>query len=131
MPPATSPPPPAIALAVTDLDDTAPLITPNQSFSYSENQTANSPVATVLAADAVGVVSFRFSATGTSTSADGFFSIDNAGVITITAAGVAAGVAQNDFETSPNSFSYDLQALDAAGNLSAPSCHRTGRHRSR
>ncbi len=119
MPPATSPPPPSIALAVTDLDDTAPLITPNQSFSYSENQAANSPVATVLAADAVGVVSFRFSATGTSTSADGFFSIDNAGVITITAAGVAAGVAQNDFETSPNSFSYDLQALDAAGNVSA------------
>ncbi|MCR9140477.1 MAG: hypothetical protein NXI27_31295, partial [Alphaproteobacteria bacterium] len=37
----------------------------------------------------------------------------------ITAAGVAAGVAQNDFETGPNSFTYAIQAGDAAGNWSS------------
>ncbi len=108
-----------VALNVTDADDTAPVITAGQSFSFAENQSANAQVGTVIATDAVGVTDFRFTATGTQTSADGFYTVDAGGVIRITAAGVAAGIANNDFEVAPNSFTYGLQARDAAGNWSA------------
>ena len=89
-----------------------------QSFDYAENQVAGAVVGTVVATDAVGVTDFRFSANTSGTSADGFYSIGNDGKISITAAGVAAGVAQNDFETAPNSFTYGVQARDAVGNWS-------------
>jgi hypothetical protein len=108
-----------ISLNVTNLDDTAPVVTASQTFNYAENQIANAAVATVAATDAVGVTAFRFGANNSQTSADGFYTIDNAGVIKITAAGVAAGVAQNDYETTPNAFTYAIQAGDAAGNWSA------------
>jgi large repetitive protein len=108
-----------VTLNVTDVDDTAPVVTASQSFSYAENQSADALVATVGATDAVGVTQYRFDANNSGTSADGFFSIANDGKITITAAGIAAGVAQNDFETTPNSFTYAIQAGDAAGNWSS------------
>ena len=41
------------------------------------------------------------------------------GQVSITAAGVAAGVENNDFETGLNSFTYGIEARDAAGNWSA------------
>ena len=104
-----------ITLNETDLDDTNPVIA-NQSFSYAENRAAGATVATVVATDNVAVTTYRFTATGTNTSADGFFQISNAGVITITAAGAAANV--NDFESAPNSSAYSVTALDAAGNSS-------------
>lgn len=100
-------------------DDSAPTVTAAQSFSYPENSAANASVGTVAASDNVAVTGFRFSATNTSTSADGFFSIGANGAVTLTAAGAAAGVASNDFETAPNSFTYGVQARDAAGNWSA------------
>ena len=106
-----------ITLRETDLDEAAPVIADGQRFTYAENQVANATVATVLASDAVGVTSFRFS-NGTQTSTDGFYTINNSGQIKITASGVAAGVAQNDFETAPNAFIYAVQAIDAAGNVS-------------
>ena len=108
-----------VTLNVTDGDDTAPVVTASQSFSYTENQAANALVGTVVATDDVAVTAFRFAATGTGTSADGFYSIASDGKITLTAAGVAAGVANNDFETSPNSFTYGVEAGDAAGNWSS------------
>ena len=91
------------------------VILPGQTFSYAENQQAGSVIATVEAtAPATNpsaiATGFRFAGTGTSTSADGFFQINNLGEISITAAGVAAGVAQNDFETGLNSFNYAIQA---------------------
>ncbi len=109
----------SIAVTVLDLDDTAPLLA-NQSFAYAENQTAGARVGTVAASDEVGVTGFRFSATGTQTSADGFFAIDASGAITLTPQGAAAGAATNDFEIAPNSFTYQVGARDAAGNWSKP-----------
>jgi len=44
--------------------------------------------------------------------------------VTITAAGVVAGVAQNDFETAPNSFTYGIEARDAAGTGRLPRTSR-------
>ena len=109
-----------ITLAVLDIDDTAPMVAANQSFAYVENQTANATVGTVAASDAVGVTGFRFAATGTATSADGYYAIGTSGAIQLTAAGAAAGAPTNDFETTPNSFTYGIEARDAAGNWSAP-----------
>ena len=108
-----------ITVTVLDLDDTAPAIAAGQSLSYAENQIAGAQVGSVVATDAVGVTGFRFVATGTQTSADGYYTIDAAGAVRITAAGVAAGVANNDFETGANSFTLAVQARDAAGNWSA------------
>ncbi|WP_430463559.1 beta strand repeat-containing protein [Tabrizicola sp.] len=99
-------------------DTTAPIVTASQTLTYTENQTADSVIGTVLATDAVGVTGFRFTDTGTTTSLDGYYTIASDGQVTITAAGVAAGVANNDFETGANSFTYAIQAGDAAGNWS-------------
>ena len=101
------------------MDEAPPVVTAGQTFNYAENQAAGAVVATVAATDDVGVTGYHFSATHTGTSADGFYTIGANGQISITAAGVAAGVAQNDFETAPNSFSYGIEATDAAGNVSA------------
>lgn len=100
-------------------DSIAPTVTASQSFNYAENRAAGAVVGTVAATDNTAVTAFRFSATGTNTSADGYYTIDNTGKISITAAGVAAGVANNDFETGANQFTYGIQAGDAAGNWSA------------
>ncbi|NBT32061.1 MAG: DUF11 domain-containing protein, partial [Rhodobacteraceae bacterium] len=100
-------------------DATAPVVTAAQSFSYAENQVAGALVGTVVATDAVGVTAYRFSVSGTATSADGYYAIASDGKLTITAAGIAAGVANNDYETGANSFTYAVQAGDAAGNWSA------------
>ena len=109
-----------VTFQLSDLDDTAPLITAGQSFAYAENQVADAVIGAVTASDGVGVVAFRFAATGGPTSADGLYKIDNNGVLRITAAGIAAGIANNDHEVAPNSFSYDIEAGDGAGNWSAP-----------
>ncbi|MCK6425313.1 MAG: Ig-like domain-containing protein [Burkholderiaceae bacterium] len=108
-----------VTVSVTDVDDSAPAITAGQVFSYPENQSSGAILGTVAASDAVGVTAFRFADSGSSTSADGFFSIDNSGVIRLTAAGATAATASNDFETSPNSFTLGVQAADAAGNWSS------------
>ncbi|ACT47693.1 retention module-containing protein [Methylotenera mobilis] len=104
-----------ITLNETDLDDTNPVIA-NQTFSYAENRAAGATVATVVASDNVGVTGYSFTATGTNTSADGYYQISNTGVITITAAGAASGV--NDFEQGTNTGNYGITVRDAAGNNS-------------
>ncbi|MBA4455242.1 cadherin repeat domain-containing protein, partial [Cylindrospermopsis raciborskii CS-506_B] len=75
-----------VTINVTDVDDTAPVVNANQTFSYAERQVANFQVGTVTATDAVGVTSFAIASGNDS----GFFAISNSGVITLTAAGAAA-----------------------------------------
>ncbi|MFZ6751674.1 beta strand repeat-containing protein, partial [Undibacterium sp. Ren11W] len=98
------------------LDTIAPTVVA-QTFSYAENSAANSIVATLVASDNVGVTGYKFTATGSNTSADGYYQISNVGVITLTVAG--AGSAVNDFEQGTNTGSYSVTALDAAGNGTA------------
>ncbi|MDP2850873.1 MAG: DUF4114 domain-containing protein [Sulfuricurvum sp.] len=100
--------------ATSSVDTTAPVIA-NQSFTYAEGQTAGATVANVAASDNVGITSFTFTATGTNTSADGFYQIDNSGVITLTTAGAASAV--NDFEQGINSGNYAINAKDSVGNM--------------
>ncbi|MDO5686707.1 MAG: Ig-like domain-containing protein, partial [Neisseria sp.] len=99
------------------LDNTAPTVTAGQVYSYAENQVAGTVVATATATDTVGVTGWQFT-NGTQTTTDGYYTIDNNGRITITVAGVAAGVANNDYEIAPNSFNLSVQARDLAGNWS-------------
>ena len=88
-----------------------------QTFSYAENSAGGAVLGTVVASDNIAVTGYKFTATGTNTSADGFYQISNTGVITLTAAGAASGV--NDFETGSNTGVYSVTASDAAGNSSA------------
>ena len=74
-----------ITLNVTDLDEVAPVVN-DQSFNYAENRAVGATVATLAFSDNVAVTGFTFTATGTNTSADGFFQIDALGNITLTAA---------------------------------------------
>ncbi|WP_394375377.1 retention module-containing protein [Stutzerimonas frequens] len=99
------------------LDTQAPAVQAGQQFNYDENQPADALIGSVSAQDAVGVVAFRFADSGNEMSADGYFHIDAQGRITLTPAGAAAGV--NDFEQAPNSHGYTIEAIDAAGNVSA------------
>ncbi|MDT8441090.1 MAG: Ig-like domain-containing protein, partial [Desulfuromonadales bacterium] len=107
-------------IAIKEIDTTPPEIPSGQILSYAENRVADSAIGSVAAYDAGGVTSFRFSATGSDHSQDGYFRISPSGQIFITEQGAAVGIAQNDFETGENSFDYTVQAGDAAGNWSAP-----------
>ncbi|WP_341709147.1 hypothetical protein, partial [Halopseudomonas sp.] len=99
-----------VSIAVTDLDDTAPVISNGQSFSYAENQQSGFAIGTVAANDDVNVTGFEI----VSGNDNGYFAIDSSGRITLTAAGTAA--AANDYEAQPNSFTLSVRARDAAGN---------------
>lgn len=105
-----------VTVVVSNIDDTVPFINVGQSFTYAENQTAGVTIGTVVAIDDFGVTNYRFTDSGTATSSDGFVQIDSAGHLSLTASGVTSAL--NDFETLPNSFTYPLQARDAAGNWS-------------
>jgi hypothetical protein len=100
-----------------------PLIS-KQTFFYRENQVAGAVIGRVTATDIDdvpgNVTKFRFAENKSKTSFDGFYKIDNSGTITITSAGVATGVPNNDFEISPNSFSYKVQAGDDTDKWSKP-----------
>jgi len=102
--------------AVT-VDTKAPTVDAGQSFTYDENRPVDALIGTVKATDTTGVTAFRFSATGTSISADGFFRIDNQGRITLTEEGAKSDA--NDFERGNNTHAYGVDALDAAGNVSS------------
>ncbi|QYF87033.1 cadherin repeat domain-containing protein [Brevundimonas sp. PAMC22021] len=100
-------------------DTTAPVVAAGQTFSYVEDRPANAAIGTVAASDAIGVTAYRFAPTGTQTSSDGYYAINSAGQVRLTPAGASAGVPQNDYDTAPNSFTYAVQAGDAAGNWSS------------
>ncbi|MFZ2950031.1 MAG: Ig-like domain-containing protein, partial [Desulfuromonadaceae bacterium] len=110
----------SFVLTVTDVvDETPPQVNIGQKFDYAENQAAGTVIGTMAATDDTAVTGFRFTATGTNLSADGYYSIATDGQVSLTADGAAAGKAPNDFETGPNSFTYGIEAGDAAGNWSA------------
>ncbi|MDP3587733.1 MAG: Ig-like domain-containing protein, partial [Sulfuricurvum sp.] len=102
-----------MAVRSVTVDTAAPVIA-NQTFDYAENTAAGATIATVVASDNVAVIGYSFKATGTIISADGFYQIDNSGVITLTAAGAASTA--NDFENAPNSGDYVITVKDAANN---------------
>jgi len=110
-----------ITLNVLNSDEANPTIS-DQSYNYAEGKTLNDVLATVSASDDIAVTGFAFKHTVNgvhsyhSTSQDGFYTIDNSGQIRLTVAGISAAV--NDFETTPNSFTYTVQAKDAANHVS-------------
>jgi hypothetical protein len=103
-----------VDLNLNDLDDMAPVVSGNQAFSYNENQAVGAVLGTVAATDNVGVTGFAIASGNT----NNYFAINNQGLLTLTAAGAAAGAASNDYETGLNVFSLGITAVDAAGNTS-------------
>ncbi|MCC4860758.1 Ig-like domain-containing protein, partial [Vibrio splendidus] len=90
-----------------------------QTVTYAENQVADAVVGTLSGSDLDGVTKYEFKhsdGTLSTTSEDGFYSVDAAGNISITAAGVAAEV--NDFEQGTNSVDYQMVLIDNLGNAS-------------
>ena len=95
----------------------------SQRTSPSATRKADAVVATVSASDAdtnTGGNRLPLANSGGTpgtTSTDGYFSINSSGQISITSDGIAAGVAQNDFETGSNSFTYAIQASSDGSNF--------------
>jgi predicted extracellular nuclease len=103
-----------LQLNTTAVDDTAPVVTAEQTFTYAENQAADYAIGTVEAIDNVAVATYAI----VSGNDDEFFAIDaETGLLTLTEVGVAA--ASNDFEAEPNTFTLGITATDEAGNVSA------------
>jgi gliding motility-associated-like protein len=91
-----------------------PVITPGQTFTYTENQSANYPIGTVSTNDNSGT--YILSITGGNDS--GYFAIDSStGSLTLTSAGASSQA--NDYENGFNSYSLTIQATDAASNTAA------------
>lgn len=93
-----------------------------QSFSYAENQVFKNDFAAKVLATATNtsVTQFRFADTNSSTSADGLYSIDNQGNISLTNAGLQTNRKSNDFEILSTTNSYKVKAGDDLGNWSIP-----------
>lgn len=89
----------------------APTLAP-ASINYPEDRAVGETLGTVPTSG-TPAVDFRFSATGTQTSSDGYFDIDSSGHITMTSSGASS--AANDYETGSNSFTHDLEAKNVAG----------------
>ncbi|MEZ8349590.1 Ig-like domain-containing protein, partial [Vibrio splendidus] len=90
-----------------------------QTVTYAENQVADAVVGTLSGSDLDGETKYEFKhsdGTLSTTSEDGFYSVDAAGNISITAAGVVAEV--NDFEQGTNSVDYQMVLIDNLGNAS-------------
>lgn len=97
------------------IDNTIPVIETNQSFNLPENMGQGFVIGQVRVGDANRVTGFSI----VNGNAEGYFAIDADGVITLTAAGAAAGAASSDYETGPNSFTLGIIAVDEAGNAAA------------
>src|SRR6056297_345204 len=88
--------------------DSVPTIEAGQAFETPENRVEGAVIGRVMATDNDAIASYSLSG-----DPDGFFAIDERGVVTLTAAG-AAGSA-NDFETGPNSFVLTVTVENPAG----------------
>ncbi|MEZ9659795.1 Ig-like domain-containing protein, partial [Vibrio sp. 10N.261.52.F3] len=104
-----------VDIGVTPVDDDSLFF--NQELSYAENQVAGAVVGTLSGSDLDGVTKYEFKhsdGTLSATSEDGFYSVDAAGNISITTAGVSAEV--NDFEQGTNSGDYQMVMTDGYGS---------------
>lgn len=93
----------------------------DQIFRYPENQVFKNDFAAKVEANATNtkVTQFRFADTNSNTSADGLYSIDNEGNISLTNAGLQTDRKSNDFETSLLTIKYyAVKAGDDLGNWS-------------
>ncbi|MEE4192394.1 MAG: Ig-like domain-containing protein [Halieaceae bacterium] len=97
------------------VDTTAPLVS-DLTTSYNERSDEGVPLGSVRVSDNIGLAGVGFLWSDGSvrvTTEDGFFTIDTAGNIALTAAG-AAGMA-NDFELGDNAYNYTVVATDTVG----------------
>ncbi len=111
----------AVTRTVTVTDDDAPVITKEQSFSYTENQETGYVVGNILATDNIKVdkliLKSVFGFDESDYTSDGLFALNaSSGVLSLTGEGSSG--AANDYETTPNSYSLTIEATDTNGNSS-------------
>ena len=104
----------SLGIIVVDSDDVAPVIEPNQTFSYEERKSEGYVIGTVAASDNVAIASYQI----VSGNNQGYFTITSSGILKLTSTGAGQNAASNDYETQPNGFSLGIVVLDAAGNTS-------------
>ncbi|RNF53082.1 DUF4347 domain-containing protein, partial [Marinomonas hwangdonensis] len=92
------------------IDNTAPVVTASQAFNLDEGMVADTVIGQVKATDTNGVSQFLIQ----SGNDNGYFAIDNNGVVTLTSVGAAA----IDYETA-TSYTLDIVATDAVGQASS------------
>ncbi|WP_418138932.1 cadherin domain-containing protein [Marinomonas sp. RS-M-Aa-14] len=92
------------------IDNTAPVVTVSQAFNLDEGMVADTVIGQVKATDTNGVSQFSIQ----SGNDNGYFAIDNNGVVTLTSAGAAA----IDYETA-TSYTLNIVATDAVGQGSS------------
>jgi surface protein len=114
---------PEVILSVpADFDTRPPSISSGQTFAYKPSQQAGASIGSVNATDNQGVTDFAIrSVTGsnnTDYTANRWYSISNTGAISLTAAG-AGDVASNSILITPNIFTLEISASDAAGNTAS------------
>ncbi|MGO2233527.1 MAG: DUF4347 domain-containing protein, partial [Marinomonas sp.] len=91
------------------IDNTTPVVTASQAFNLDEGMVADTVIGQVKATDTNGVSQFSIQ----SGNDNGYFAIDNNGVVTLTSAGAAA----IDYETA-TSYTLNIMATDAVGQAS-------------
>lgn len=92
------------------------IIVGGQSFAFPEGSSPGYVIGTLSTSGAA--FDFRFSATSTNISAEGYFNVSSTGVLTLTAAGA---LALAEFDTAPAiSFAYYFQATNSAGVWTPP-----------
>ncbi|SHE46364.1 autotransporter-associated beta strand repeat-containing protein [Marinomonas polaris DSM 16579] len=92
------------------IDNTAPVVTASQAFNLDEGMVADTVIGQVKATDTNGVSQFSIQ----SGNDNGYFAIDNNGVVTLTSVGAAA----IDYETE-TSYTLNIVATDAVGQASS------------
>ena len=92
------------------IDNAAPVVTASQAFNLDEGMVANTVIGQVKATDTNGVSQFSIQ----SGNDNGYFAIDNNGVVTLTSVGAAA----IDYETA-TSYTLNIVATDAVGQASS------------
>ncbi|TFH67496.1 hypothetical protein E3W66_08385 [Gammaproteobacteria bacterium LSUCC0057] len=106
-----------------EVDITQPVLAGNVQVSYDERSETLETLAVVQQSSsdtAQSLTAFKFVASDSNVSSDGYFQIDNFGQITLTAAGSGDNAASNDYETGVNSFNHQVVAQDINGNWSQP-----------
>src|SRR6056297_2434577 len=98
--------------------DSVPTIEAGQAFETPENRVEGAVIGRVMATDNDAIASYSLSG-----DPDGFFAIDERGVVTLTADGSAGSA--NDFETGPNSFVLTVTVENPAGLRASESVNVT------
>jgi hypothetical protein len=91
-----------------------PAFLSDQYFYYKENRPVGSNIARISLDRDVEIESYKFTNTGISISDDGYYQIDDEGVISLTLLGVLSQA--NDYNEGTNRIAHNIMLVDTSGN---------------